>query len=413
MIGGDIMYYLCENVYLVNGAVNAAVYDLTNNRLYQLPKPANELLHKCLKNETDFSDNEKQGIQKFIDAKIITIEYVAPHDIKELSQEIKIDFAWLEITTKCNYKCIHCYEEATTNNGNDMDYKDFCHAIDELQEYGVRKIQVIGGEPCILGNKLLHYLDYAVGKFDAILIYTNGSLVTDEMISYFYKHNIIVLLSVYSYDHLMHDSVTQVDGSHSRTVNTIAKLKQTGIRYIAKNVIMKGVCPGNKNTDLYELNPRKDIVRLTGRANWRLLTEELLKKKLITQNSFARPLNKNFVSRVVNWHNCFGNKIYIGRDMEVYPCVMERRISHGNLRTKKLQDVIKSNIRKMNKDYIEECKECELRYACADCRPDSLGNGINEKPWQCTYSPLKGTWHDVDLHISNLRKIADKQFLEG
>lgn len=396
------MYYLCKNVYVVYGAVNAAIYDFNKNKLYQLPNPARKLLEKCLRGEKDFTGPAKFGVQNFIAHEIITTDYVAPHDIKELTQNSKIKFAWLEITNRCNYKCIHCYEEASVLNENVMQYEDFCYAIDALQEYGVRKIQIIGGEPCILGNKLLQYLDYAVGKFDDVLIYTNGSLITNEMIDYFKEHNIIVLLSVYSYNSEMHDHVTQVKGSHFNTVSAIDKLKIAGIRYKAKNVIMKDVYPGKRNTDLYTLSPYKDIVRLTGRANLRLLTPELVKRKLITIGSFSRPISKEFVSKMVSGHNCFSEKVYIGWNLELYPCVMERRISHGNLRNNKLQDVIKTVITKMNKDVIDECKECELRYTCADCRPNSLDNGIYDKPWQCTYLPLEGAWQDEHKKIDNI-----------
>lgn len=395
------MYYLSENVYLVNGAINAAVYDLNRNLIYQLPKPAKDLLNKCLE-EDCFNELEEMGISAFLKADIITNDYVERHSIEDLKKELSIDFAWIEVTTRCNYRCIHCYEEASTFGGNNMSFDDFCHAIDRIQEYGIKRIQIIGGEPCILGNELLRYLDYAVGKFERIIIYTNGSLVTDEMIAFFKKHSIVILLSVYSYDSVTHDKVTKVTGSHIKTVDTISKLKDAGISYRAKNVIMDGVCPGEKSTNLYTLNPHKDIVRLTGRANLDLLSADLLKKKMITVNSFKRPINREFISLMVSGHNCFGRRLYVSWDLNLYPCVMERRIFHGNLRENKLRDLLKEDIMKMNKDAIEGCKVCELRYACTDCRPDSFGRGITEKPWYCTYNPTAGIWEDAAKQANDI-----------
>ena len=59
----------------------------------------------------------------------------------------------------------------------------------------------------------------------------------------------------------------------------------------------------------------------------------------------------------------------------------------------------------MNKDKIEECKECEFRYCCFDCRPDSNGKEINEKPWYCTYYPKEGRWEkDISKFIADLRE---------
>lgn len=81
--------------------------------------------------------------------------------------------------------------------------------------------------------------------------------------------------------------------------------------------------------------------------------------------------------------------------MNVYPCVMERRIKHGSLKNNKLKDILDNNIFNITKDSIEECKECEFRYCCFDCRPDSLGKSILKKPWYCSYIPEKGEWKNI------------------
>ena len=397
------MYYLCENVYIVNGAINAAIYDFNNNLLYQVSEKPKELLNKCLSGEKSFTSFEKKGINNLLEKNIITPNYVPSHNIKDIKKENEtIFFSWIEITTMCNCKCIHCYEEASIESGKIMEYKDFCYAIDELQNYGVKKIQLIGGEPCILGNNILKYLDYAIGKFDDIAIYSNGTIMTDEMISYFKKNNVRVLLSVYSYNPSWHDSVTQVIGSHSKTVNTIKKLKLAGIKYRTNNILMKNICLGNKDTELYNLSTNGDIVRLTGRANVSLLNPALMKKKMITRKSFKKPINRELTAKLLKWNRCFSNRIYIACNLDVYPCVMERRILHGNLKYKKLEEIIRDDIKMLNKDYIDECSECELRYACLECRPDSLGGKITAKPWQCTYLPLKGLWQDSEELISSI-----------
>ena len=66
--------------------------------------------------------------------------------------------------------------------------------------------------------------------------------------------------------------------------------------------------------------------------------------------------------------------------------------------------IVKANKKnKFTKDKIEECSECEYRYACFDCRPNSLSRKISEKPWYCTYNPLTGNWEDIDGFILNLK----------
>ena len=112
--------------------------------------------------------------------------------------------------------------------------------------------------------------------------------------------------------------------------------------------------------------------------------------------------NAAFCRRLVTGHNCFDSRIYISADLDIYPCVMERRFKHWNIA--ECQDIIlNESIRKLNKDHIEECNECEFRYACFDCRPNSLSGKMYEKPWYCTYDPQKGTWKDVEKFVADLK----------
>ena len=64
----------------------------------------------------------------------------------------------------------------------------------------------------------------------------------------------------------------------------------------------------------------------------------------------------------------------------------------------------------MTKDHINVCKDCEFRYCCHDCRPDSLSNDVYAKPWYCTYNPYSGEWIDVEEYIDFLEAKYDIKF---
>lgn len=88
--------------------------------------------------------------------------------------------------------------------------------------------------------------------------------------------------------------------------------------------------------------------------------------------------------------------------MTVFPCVMERRLKHCVIK----EDsgiTVDNSIRYFNKDRVSECSKCEYRYACFDCRPNSLSGDLYEKPWYCTYNPLSGEWEKEDVFIENLK----------
>ena len=201
----------------------------------------------------------------------------------------------------------------------------------------------------------------------------------------------------------MHDKVTGCKGSWEKTNKTIEGLKEYGITYRVCNVLMKDIEIGEKNNDLYELSDKKDIVRMSGRADFALLSDELIKKKLITKKTFQVPLKKSLCRTLVSGHNCFMNKIDISSNMEVFPCVMERRIKHCTV-TKDKEIALDDSIRNWNKDKVKECCCCEYRYACFDCRPNTLTGNLEEKPWYCTYNPKQGKWKNEDEFLADIKK---------
>lgn len=396
-------YKISKNQFILDGKSKSCIYDLENKKLYHINHNLSNLLKRASKANKNLSKEEKLTL-KDLDKKGIHLE----SDIKQVEEidesynSVHIEFAWIEVCTRCNLKCIHCYNESDAMCTNEMSFDDFVLLIDSLVELGVKKIQFIGGEPLIIGDKLKDMIKYAYKKFDWIEVFTNGTLIDEKWVEVFSEYGVRVALSVYSYLEQAHEKVTQLKGSYNRTNRAIQALKNSGIQYRVCNTIMDKVDIGEKNNDLYTLSKRKDIVRMSGRGNLHLLNDELIKQKLITKETFSGPLNKTMIKRGISHHNCFGSKIYVSSDLTVYPCVMERRFSHGNIHENNSIN-LKTNILNMNKDQIKGCSECEFRYCCFDCRPDAFSNDIYSKPWYCTYDPEKGKWIKLEEVIEKIK----------
>ena len=127
----------------------------------------------------------------------------------------------------------------------------------------------------------------------------------DEIKDFFKKNDIHVALSIYSYNAEEHDKVTLKKGSHNKTVHTVKLLKEYDIPHRIATVYMKDIFVGEKITDLYTLNPDKDVIRMAGRGNIGLLTPELLKRKLITKETFSHALNPQSIACHVSGNRCF------------------------------------------------------------------------------------------------------------
>lgn len=402
-----MFYNLNRNVYLVNGKNRGCIYDFNSSKLYSI--------NNELSNKIDWINKEPILVEKIepplraifeqlVQLGILTADDTSvTRDIMELRKEDSgIQFAWIEITNQCNLRCRHCYNESNMQCNSEMSVSDYKLVVNNLVNLGIQKVQIIGGEPFLNPSRLREMLDYTVGKIKFIEVFTNGTLITSEWVDFFAERKIHVALSVYSYEKDEHDKVTGQKGSWEKTNHAISELKACGVDYRVCNVLMKDIDLGTDGSNLYELSEEKDIVRMSGRGNFSLLSDELIHKKLITKQSFRKPLNKNFIERLVSGHNCFRERMYISSNMEIFPCVMERRLKHGAI-TKQSGIVLDNNIRNLSKDKIEGCSSCEYRYACFDCRPDSLTGEAFEKPWYCTYDPIRGEWADEEEFIAGLK----------
>ena len=67
-----------------------------------------------------------------------------------------------------------------------------------------------------------------------------------------------------------------------------------------------------------------------------------------------------------------------------------------------MTEVFDNSIINFSKEKVKECRDCEFRHICKDCRPDSMGRGVYDKPWYCTYDVASGKWSDPDEFIDKL-----------
>jgi uncharacterized radical SAM superfamily Fe-S cluster-containing enzyme len=60
-----------------------------------------------------------------------------------------LDFLWLELTNRCNLRCVHCYTESHPHSGDRdvLTTQDYERLMRQAYDLGCRKVQFIGGEP--------------------------------------------------------------------------------------------------------------------------------------------------------------------------------------------------------------------------------------------------------------------------
>ena len=400
-------YNIKPGVYIVEGKKKVSIYDCPESKHYWVDKDVADFLHRLVIRDITDADNELLSAAKELDLIVETndTEEQKWPDINELFQFPRhIDYAWIELTNQCNLRCTHCYNETMDRQKRALSYDDFVHISDELVRYGIKSVQLIGGEPFMIKEPLLFkMLDYASSVFTEFEIFFNGTLTSRKQLERIKEKysNCKIAMSLHSFIEEEHEKITQVRGSYKKSVETLRNLKELCIPFRYVGIYAAGINVGEELD--FGVPYRRDYIRLTGRGNLSHYDRDLLNEKLITLDTFKfKDLSETLKCTYSEY--CFANYVYIGSDMNVYPCVMERRLIHGNLRNHSLSEIIDKSIINFSKNQVNECKDCEFRHLCKDCRPDSLSMQLYDKPWYCTYNVELGVWEDKDHFIDNLLK---------
>jgi uncharacterized protein len=135
------------------------------------------------------------------------------HPLSDLSPyylERKIDMITLQLTQECNFRCRYCiYSDHLNRNQRShssriMTWETAKQAIDFYIKHSLdsesRSVGFYGGEPLLqfeLISKIVEYTEQqAQGKSLVFHMTTNGSLLTDKVVSFLVEHDFQLLISI-------------------------------------------------------------------------------------------------------------------------------------------------------------------------------------------------------------------------
>lgn len=143
----------------------------------------------------------------------------------------------IELLTKCNLRCEHCYLPSHTNPGLSFDkIKDL---LFELRELGVVNVSLTGGE-IFLRDDLFEIIKIARSLYMRVFLLSNGTLLNSEIIEKLKKLHISEFsTTIFSMNPEIHDSITSKNGSLSLLLDNLKELKKTGITIRIKTPLMQ------------------------------------------------------------------------------------------------------------------------------------------------------------------------------
>lgn len=164
-------------------------------------------------------------------------EYAARLHAKTCERRVPVK-GILEVTSRCNLNCRHCYVAAGTQHGEDMKTSEILSLIDQLADAGCLWIAFSGGEPLARVDFLEVYC-YAKSKGILTWILTNGTLITSEIAACLREFPAYtVALSLYGATASVYEAITGVPGSFDAFKEGLSLLLHYGVPKVKFNGVV-------------------------------------------------------------------------------------------------------------------------------------------------------------------------------
>lgn len=321
----------------------------------------------------------------------------------------------IEITSKCNERCIHCYiphDKKVRNIKPDL----FYDILEECRDMKVLHLTLSGGEP-MLHKNFCDFLSKCREYDFSVNVLSNLTLLNDEIIQEMKSNPLLsIQVSLYSMNSNIHDEITQLKGSFEKTINAILKLIEYDIPLQISCPIMKQ----NKNsyTDVinwakkHKIHVGEDNVIIarydhtTQNLNCRLSINEIKEMiydkvahdvKYLEQMESEAEKKKDIIPDDIVCSVCHSS-ICITENGNVYPCAGWQDYVVGNVKKYTLSDIWDNSekvqyLRDLRKKDFPKCIQCPDKEFCTMC----MVRNANESP--------TGNHLDVNEYFCNIAKI--------
>ena len=323
----------------------------------------------------------------------------------DFSSPIRPVVSW-NITRRCNLKCLHCYINAGDPDENELTTEEAMNLVSQFGELKVPLILFTGGEPLMRGD-LLKLAQYAKDEGIRIALSTNGTLITKEIASKLVEVGFTYIgVSLDSINSEFHDKFRGVEGAFAKTIlgirNAIDAGLDVGLRFTLTSMNINEVSSyiefalslGIRRITFYHLSASGRAQRLS--RDWWYTPPQYVKfmDDLIkyakdytgkieietTLGSFdgvyiALKLAKNkedldnYLRFVESTGGCGRKIISIYPNGDVYPCQFIDFMKLGNVRERKLVDILSEsnlNLFVNTEKYLKgpKCSTCQFKKYC-------------------------------------------------
>ncbi len=139
--------------------------------------------------------------------------------------------AEIEITERCNYNCLHCFNAADLNvSRNQLSIEQIRRYFGQLREVGVQSVLLTGGEPMLHPDFFEILKEASKNEIEVDTINTNGAFLTQESLDRIKALGIKPIMRI-SYDGIgFHDWMRQSEGAEKKALDAIRLCIENGFK---------------------------------------------------------------------------------------------------------------------------------------------------------------------------------------
>ena len=289
-----------------------------------------------------------------------------------------ITIRW-ELTNKCNLDCLHCLRD--TGDVKELNTDEVKDIITQLKKENCLGLTFTGGE-LFLRKDVLDIIEFARQCQFRVMVLTNGTLLNEDKIKRLKRLNITkIQVSLHGITASMHDSITQVKGSFTKTMNTISLFRRYNIPF---RIIAMAF---NKN-----FNQLKALKRLTHRQKWEVLFKFFVYPTFLGERfplylkTTDEQIKQAYKQGILKWGRKLPGRLKVEEQMhinlsllnslnisangEVYPSQFFRK-TLGSLRKQSLSHIWHHSktlnwMRNLKKEEFD-CYNCKYYNSCCWC----------------------------------------------
>jgi radical SAM protein with 4Fe4S-binding SPASM domain len=303
---------------------------------------------------------------------------------KALSHGVPIS-VHLDVTYRCNERCEHCYLDH--DGDGEMTTAEILNLLDQLAATGVFFLTISGGEP-LIRRDCFEIIEYARALRFNVKFKTNAVLIREKEARRLRELNVEqVQISVYSHRAEVHDGISKLPGSLSRTLAGVRLLRAHGLKVTLANVLM--------NANVHDSEGVRQLAAEVG-AHYTLdptITPmmngdtSVLRFRLPSESLRSVFQNPNLVGDVSEFCappppvdddtleglpcSAGHTACYISPRGELYPCV-QFPITCGNVREQSFLDIWRNSpqlleVRAIRGKHLNTCSSCNHLGTCTRC----------------------------------------------